>query len=330
MVAVTLAAAVDAVVCDLDGVVYAGREALPGAVDALLALECPVVYATNNASRAPEDVAGHLRELGLSLEVEDVLTSSVAGAAHLAELVEPGTPVLAVGGPGVGAALEAAGLRPSRQAADCLAVLQGYGPDVTASDLAEAAFAVQGGARWVATNEDRTLPTERGPAPGNGSLVAAVRAAVDVDPTVIGKPHAPMYLMAAERLGVDPERLLALGDRLETDIAGAHASGSLSALVLTGVHGLSDAAAAPPEARPTYVLRDLGGLHEPYPTGSREEGWWVRGDARARLLEGAVEVEGGDLDAGRAALDAVWHGVDVGDLTCDQARDLISRVLGRG
>lgn len=316
------------IVCDLDGVVYAGAAAIPHAVEALGRAGCPVVYATNNASRTPASVAEHLRDLGLELEDEDVLTSSVVGAARLAELLAPGESVLAVGGPGVAEALRATGLLPRKDSRQpCAAVLQGYGADVTAQDLAEAAFAIQGGARWVATNVDATLPTDRGQAPGNGSLVGAVRAAVDTDPEVVGKPHPPMYLMAAERLRVRPERLLALGDRLETDIAGACAAGTPSALVLTGVHTAADAAAAPREMRPTYLLTDLRGLHEAYPDLVEEgAGWFRRGEARARVVDGGLEVGGAShpqIDAMRAGLDAVWHAVDVGDLTSAQARDFV-------
>lgn len=303
----TLASDFAGFVCDLDGVVYAGPTAIPGAVAGLHATGLPCVYATNNASRTPAEVADHLRLLGLDPADEDVVTSSVAAARWLAGRLPPGSPVLAVGGPGVADALHRAGLR-SCDSADggCLAVLQGYGPDVTATQLAEAAFAVQGGATWVATNADLTLPTDRGPAPGNGALVGAVRHAVGVDPEVVGKPHPPMYLIAADRLGVAPERVLAIGDRLETDVAGALAAGTPAALVLTGVHGVADAAAADPAGRPTYVIEDLGALVQAYPAPARDGDWWVRGDARARVVDGRLDRLGEGIDADRASLDALW------------------------
>ena len=143
-----LVARFEAVVCDLDGVVYRGPTAVPHAVEVLGALEVPVLYATNNASRAPGDVAAHLRDLGLSCTPEAVATSSQAGAWLLRDRLEPGSPVLAVGGPGVVTALREAGLRPVLPAdaanEPVRAVLQGYGPGVTATDLAEAAYAVRG------------------------------------------------------------------------------------------------------------------------------------------------------------------------------------------
>ena len=256
-----------AVVCDLDGVVYRGPTAVPFAVQTLGGLDLPVLYATNNASRSPRDVAAHLRELGVECTPEAVATSSQAGAWLLADRLPPGAPVLAVGGPGVAEALGEAGLRPvpPDAAADTAvqAVLQGYGPTVTATDLAEAAYAVEGGAVWAATNTDGTLPTDRGVAPGNGSLVAAVERAVGHPPHLVaGKPAPPLYLLCARRLGVDTARVLAVGDRLDTDIEGAVAAGAESLLVLTGVDDLRACLEAPAKRRPTWVSPDLRGLLE--------------------------------------------------------------------
>ena len=173
--------------------------------------------------------------------------------------------MLAVGGAGVATALREAGLRPvlpaeaARERVD--AVLQGYGPAVTASDLAEAAYAVEGGATWVATNTDGTLPTDRGVAPGNGSLVAAVERAVGHPPHLVaGKPAPPLYLLCAQRLDLPADRVLAVGDRLDTDIEGAVAAGMDSLLVLTGVDDLRACLDAPPQRRPTWVAPDLRAL----------------------------------------------------------------------
>jgi glycerol-1-phosphatase len=254
-----------AVVCDLDGVVYRGPTAVPHAVEVLGGLEVPVLYATNNASRSPSEVAGHLRDLGLDCISDAVATSSQAGAWLLADRLAPGSPVLAVGGAGVATALRESGLRPvlpaeaARDQVD--AVLQGYGPAVTASDLAEAAYAVEGGATWVATNTDGTLPTDRGVAPGNGSLVAAVERAVGQPPHLVaGKPAPPLYLLCAQRLDLPVDRVLAVGDRLDTDIEGAVAAGMDSLLVLTGVDDLRACLDAPPQRRPTWVAPDLRAL----------------------------------------------------------------------
>lgn len=250
-----------ALVCDLDGVVYRGDEPVPHAVDVLSALPCPVLYATNNASRPPRAVARHLRRLGLQVADDQVVTSAMAGAAEVRDRCGPVARVLAVGGPGVREALETHGLvAASAGEVPVDAVLQGYGPDVTVTDLTEAAHAVDAGAVWVATNEDLTRPTERGTAPGNGTLVAAVRAATGVTPVVVGKPHPPLFLMAAGLLAIEATEILVVGDRLDTDIAGATAAGMDSVLVLTGVHGHEHASSAPPDEQPTHVIRDLRGL----------------------------------------------------------------------
>lgn len=274
----------DAIVCDLDGVVYRGEPAVPHAIEALSAAGVPIQYATNNASRPPSIVGEHLRRLGLRVDDSAVATSSQAAAWLLASHVEAGASVLAIGGRGVAEALRERGFVPVASASDDpVAVVQGYGPGVTADDLAQAAYAVQRGALWLATNTDHTLPTASGYAPGNGALVLAVGAAVGRGPDLVaGKPDEPLYLMCAERLGVEPSRVLAIGDRLETDIEGAHHAGMDSLLVLTGVHGVRDAVSAPPEARPTWIARDLRALVEdvdglePVSSALREE--WVARD----------------------------------------------------
>lgn len=316
---------VDAIICDLDGVVFTGAVAVPHAVEALNAVRVAVVYATNNASRSPGRVGDRLRGLGVLVEDDRVLTSSLAAAQELATTVAAGAPVMAIGGEGVSASLRAVGLDPRRpeEGLEVAAVVQGYGPEVTAADLGAAAAAIRRGARWIATNEDLTLPTEEGPAPGNGSLVAAVRNAVDIDPEVIGKPHPPMYRLAARAAGAQAARTLAVGDRLETDIAGARATGMAGALVLTGVHGPADAAAAPQSMRPTHVLADLRGLAEPYPDHVITRDWHVRGEGRARYAD-TLEVEGRGIDSTRAALDAVWEAVDAGWITPGDARRLLT------
>ncbi len=296
-----------AIVCDLDGVVYRGPNAVPHAVEALVGTGLPVQYATNNAGRPPDAVADHLTRLGIPTREQDVATSSQAGAWVLPRHVAPGAAVLAVGGPGVARALQEAGYQavvPVPDRAAVAAVLQGYGPEVTAAELAEAAYAIEEGAVWVATNTDATLPTDRGVAPGNGALVGAVERAVGRSPdTVAGKPHEPLYLMCADRLGVAPERLLAVGDRLETDIEGAVSAGMDSVLVLTGVHDLRSAALAAPERRPTYVLADLRGLAADLGVPRQEDGWGICGSRRRRVT--ATGWEGSGAGTGPADLNAV-------------------------
>ena len=295
----------DAIVCDLDGVVYRGDPAVPHAVEALAAVGVPIQFATNNASRPPHQVADHLRRLGLEVSDESVATSSQAAGWVLTQHLEPGAAVLAVGGEGVALALTESGFVPVSSADEApVAVVQGYGPEVNATDLAQVAYAVQRGALWMATNTDLTLPTDSGYAPGNGAMVLAVSAAVGRGPDLVaGKPDKPLYLMCAERLGVAPNRVLAIGDRLETDIEGAQNAGMDSLLVLTGVHGVRDAVAAPPGARPTWVARDLRALmadiDELSSTGEALRTAWDHRDQGMTDLDGTSE-----LAPELAALDA--------------------------
>ena len=333
--AARLIARYSAVVCDLDGVVYRGPEAVDHAVAALDDLGVPVLYATNNASRPAGEVAAHLIELGLNVSARDVVTSSQAGAVELLERLPRGATVLAVGGAGVSEALLQAGFRVLRPAAgneveesQVAGVLQGYGYAVTASDLAEAAYAVAAGAVWVATNTDATLPTNRGTAPGNGTLVGAVRTATGVEPTVVGKPHAPLYRLSAQRLGLDPAQVLAVGDRLDTDIAGAVATGMDSVLVLTGVDSVSSLAVAPPAQRPTYVVEDLRALRADYLPAETDYRWWSCGADSRRIVDGRWDVanRGSDIEAARAGLAALHEALDLGDLDTSAVASLVSDI----
>jgi len=264
------------VICDLDGVVYRGSRSIPGAVPTLnsvVASGVQVVFATNNAARPPESVGGHLRELGLGQQGWSVVTSSQAAAAYLAARLEARTPVLAVGGPGVAQALSEAGLTPMQVAeltgtTPVRAVVQGAGQEVTWRDLAEVGYLAQGGAMWVATNLDATVPTSRGKAPGNGAFVGAVQTTTPVVPHVTGKPATALFDLARERLGTGQADTIVVGDRLDTDIVGARAAGLDSLLVLGGACSLRDLAFADEGSRPTYVAFDLTGLLRPAPVAT--------------------------------------------------------------
>jgi glycerol 3-phosphatase-2 len=303
-------AAYDAVVCDLDGVVYRGDEAVPGAPETLqriVASGTPVVYATNNASRVPAEVCEQLSALGAPGTVDDVVTSAQAGAEHIAERLGSGDRVLALGGPGVAEALNGVGLRPvapsDADGAPVAGVLQGLGRDLTVRDFEHAARLLRGDVLWVATNADATLPLPWGDAPGNGAYVEMLARVVHRSPEVVGKPCAPLYRLAAARLGVDPARTLAVGDRLDTDIAGAREAGTASALVLTGVSTPSDLVAS--DLSPTVVVRSLNELLGTINAPRRDGDSWVCGSARASLpVHGELDltVAGEPADAIRAGL----------------------------
>lgn len=255
----------DALLVDLDGVVQLGSDPVPGAADALESARAAglrVVFVTNNAARTAADVAATLCDLGVPAVADEVLTSSMAAADLLAERFPAGTRVLVAGGAGLRAPVEAVGLQPVTSADDGpAAVVQGWSPELTWSLLAEAAVAIRRGATWVATNRDATLPSPRGPLPGNGAMVAAVAMATGTEPEVVGKPGRALFDAAVRRAGA--RRPLVVGDRLDTDIAGANAAGLPSLLVLTGVSSRDDLVAAAPAARPTYVGHDLAALSGP-------------------------------------------------------------------
>ena len=252
----------DALLLDLDGTLHRGPDPVPGAAEAITGARAAgrrLSFVTNNASRTPNQVVLHLLGVGVAAEEREVLTSAQAGARALARLVPAGSPVLVVGGDGLSAAVVAEGLRPVGSATDQpVGVVQGWFPGLSWPVLAEGAYALATGIPWVATNVDLTLPTARGVAPGNGSFVGLLAAVSGRSPDVVaGKPGPLMLLEAA---GADGRRALVVGDRLDTDIAGAVAAGLDSLLVLTGVTDVTALLRAAPDQRPTYVSRDLTGL----------------------------------------------------------------------
>jgi HAD superfamily hydrolase (TIGR01450 family) len=249
----------DAVLLDLDGTVVRGRDAVPGAADVVAALreaDVAVQFITNNASRSPDEVAEHLGTLGIEAGPDDVLTSGQAAVGLLSAELSAGSAVLVVGSAALVAAVEEAGLRPVSTAAEQpVAVVQGHSPQTGWALLAEACIAIRGGARWIASNVDRTLPTERGLLPGNGAMVAALVAATDRTPTVAGKPERPLLDAAVHRVGARCP--LMVGDRIDTDIAGARAAGLDSLAVLSGVADAAALLSAPAAQRPTFLGADV-------------------------------------------------------------------------
>lgn len=260
---ITLASQYDTIFFDLDGVVYRGPEGIEHAVECInkvIADGTRCIFVTNNASRPPDVVAAHLRALGLDAKDDDVVTSSQAGARLVHDFAPDGAAVLAVGGEGVSIALAEEGFTPVTSMEDRpQAILQGFGQGVGWPQLAEATYAINAGIPWIATNLDSTFPTARGLALGNGSMVAGLSHATGRRPiAVAGKPEPGLLGEAIRRTGC--MRGLMVGDRLDTDIAGAHRVGMDSLMVLTGVNSESDARVAPDDQVPTYLAADLRAL----------------------------------------------------------------------
>lgn len=321
----------DCLLLDLDGTVFRGHEATVGAVDTLATIRARTLYVTNNASREPTDVAEHLNALGFSAVADDVVTSAQSAARLLASQLPSGAVVLVVGTDALAAEVSRVGLKPVRQWSDePVAVVQGHSPQTGWPDLAEAALAIRAGALWVAANVDLTLPSERGLLPGNGSMVAALRAATDREPQVAGKPQ-PTLLTDALARGTFQAPLV-VGDRLDTDIAGANAAGLPSLLVLTGVSTAADLIRARTSERPTYLAADLRSLdaaadalrigHNP--------AWRVDADSTSVTVHSTGDDPDDALSVVRATAHAVWNaGSDGQSVTVRAGDDAAHQALQR-
>ncbi|GAA3070004.1 hypothetical protein GCM10020000_63100 [Streptomyces olivoverticillatus] len=238
-----------------------------------------------------------------------MITSAQAVARLISDQIPSGSRVLVIGAEGLRVALRERGLVPVESADDDpAAVAQGYGgPDMPWSRLAEASYAVARGVPWFASNTDLTIPSARGIAPGNGAAVQVVRIATGAEPQVAGKPLPPMHRETILRTGA--ERPLVVGDRLDTDIEGAHVGGVDSLLVLTGVTTPTQLLAARPEHRATYVAEDLRGLLVAQPAVSGTAGEGFRCGGWTASVSGDAFVLDGDGDRGdalRALCAAAW------------------------
>ncbi|MCD0446937.1 HAD-IIA family hydrolase [Glycomyces sp. A-F 0318] len=311
-----LAGAYDQALLDLDGVVYLLHEPIPEAaatIAALPGLDCEPVFVTNNASRSPATVADALRGMGVPAEDEQVLTSAQVVAEVLRKRLGEGAPVLVTGSEALGAAVEAEGLTTTKDPKAAQGIAYGMIPTVTWRDLADLTIAARGGAVWVATNLDATLPTPDGPLPGTGALAGAITAALGRGPdAVAGKPEPGIYQAAMERR--PGGRPVMVGDRPDSDIEGANRAGIDSLLVFTGVASPRQALALPPEQRPTYLGWSLAALTEAHPEPVRNEaadrvecgGWTAAFDGGRISLSG----RGAELDAWRALCESSWAAAD--------------------
>jgi glycerol-1-phosphatase len=327
----TLAQEHDCLLLDLDGTVFRGHEPTIGAVETLAVVRSRTLFVTNNASRGPAEVAQHLCAMGFTAKPDDIVTSAQSAARLLQEQLQPGAAVLIVGTDSLAAEVRKVGLNPVRQWSDGpVAVVQGHSPQTSWPDLAEAALAIRGGALWVAANVDRTLPSERGLLPGNGAMVAALRAATDREPQVAGKPEPTLLTDAMARGNFRSP--LVVGDRLDTDIAGANAAGLPSLLVLSGVSTAGDTVRASVGQRPTYIAADLRSLYGradslrvgPHPA------WHVDVGASAVRVQSTGRDPGDPLSVVRAVASAVWNAhLDARPITLMAGDDAARQAMDR-
>ena len=324
--------AYDAAFFDLDGVIYLGPLAVEGAttaLDGLRRLGKTVMFVTNNAARPVQVVIDQLNSLGFHADVHNVLTSAQVAVTHIAGELPAGAKILVSGSASLASLFEEAGFVMVQTAAEQpAAVVQGYDPVMTWPRLDEAALAIQAGARWYATNDDASRPTERGLVPGVGGAIAAVAGTVGGQPTVFGKPFRPMLAEAVRRSGAS--RPIFVGDRIDTDIAGAASADLDSLLVFTGAHGKVELVAARPGERPTHIGVDVRALVQPARTVDLTLG---RASCRGQVADadtGLVRLSGvpttleQQLDALWAITQLVW-----GDPALDSSGALASLQLVR-
>ena len=256
-------AAYDAFILDLDGCVWVGdrpTERAPEAVAALRAAGARVAFVTNDPRRAGEDYVAKLWRAGIRASLADVVT--VGGAIqHVLAETRTGRTAFVIGTAAMRKHVADAGLRllnGTDLASRAEVVVVAGTDDLHYADLREAALAARRGADLLATSRDPTYPMPDGPWPGTGAILAAVETASGRRAEIVGKPEPGLFRTALDRLG-GPARPLAVGDRLDTDVAAAHAAGIDAALVLTGGTSREEADAAP-EPRPRFVARTLAAL----------------------------------------------------------------------
>jgi 4-nitrophenyl phosphatase len=250
-------------ILDMDGVLWRGDTPVPGLVEFFAALRAAgigFVMATNNATKTAAMYTERLARFGVAVGPEQILTSAEATASYLAEHYETGAPAYVIGDKGLWDAIIAQGFRPItaqavRDGASAAFVVAGLSRTATYEDLAMGSLLIHRGAPFIGTNPDVTFPSELGPLPGAGALLAALSTATGVEPTVIGKPGPIIFREAVKRLAADPSTVAMVGDRLSTDIAGAKAAGLQAILVLTGISTRGEAAAA--TVKPDYIFADI-------------------------------------------------------------------------
>ncbi len=250
---------VQALIVDMDGVLWEGNRALPGLTEFFAAIRTrglKVVLATNNASQTAEQYAAKLAGFGVHVDVAEVMTSAMATAEVLSKRDLPSRKVYVIGGDGIQNAMAGAGFeRLGLYEKGAAVVVVGMDRGLSWDKLATATINLRAGAAFVGTNPDVTVPSEHGTTHGNGAILAALTAATGLKPEIIGKPEPTMYQLALDHLGIAPERALAVGDRLDTDIMGANRAGIDSVLVLSGVSTRAEAGAGP--ARPSVIMTDI-------------------------------------------------------------------------
>jgi 4-nitrophenyl phosphatase len=250
-----------ALIIDMDGVLWRDDQPigdLPKIFQKIETRGLKALLATNNSTRSIEQYLEKLNSFGVTLQSWQVINSSQATAKYLRDQYPQGDSVYVIGEDGLYQALDQMGFHHSEK--EPQAVVVGMDRQVSYHKLTQATLLIRSGLPFIATNPDKTFPIPAGLAPGTGSLLAALEAATDVKPYVIGKPFPVMYRIALERLGTSSRQTLVVGDRLETDIAGGQSIGCPTGLVLSGVTNQEQASRWSPP--PNIIAKDLIALLE--------------------------------------------------------------------
>jgi 4-nitrophenyl phosphatase len=250
---------IQALILDMDGVLWRGSEPigdLRSIFDKISQLGWKVIFATNNATRTIQQYVDVLASFGIQAQPWQIINSAIAVTHYLCQQHPHGGPVYIVGEQGVIEACDQAGFYQSENSV--IAVIAGMDRQVTYEKLKIATILIRSGVPFIGTNPDVTFPTPYGLVPGAGSILAAITAATGVDPIIAGKPEPTMYQIALNRLKITPESALVVGDRPETDIAGAQQIGCHTALVLSGVTDAKQAASWQPA--PDIIEADLASV----------------------------------------------------------------------
>lgn len=240
----------------MDGVLWRGKVPigdLPSIFQKMYDNDFKYVLVTNNSTMTAYQYVEQLKSFGVAIDLSNIITSSLATAQHLANKYPNGGSVYIIGENGLRRTLEEYGFHISQD--DPLVVVVGMDRGLTYDKLKVATLLIRSGVPFLATNSDRTFPIPEGLVPGAGAIIEALIAATDINPTVIGKPFPIMFEVAVDRLGTQYENILVVGDRLETDIAGAQDLGMKTGLVLSGV--TSSEQAKQWEPRPDLITKDL-------------------------------------------------------------------------
>jgi len=252
---------IKALILDMDGVIWRSGHPigdLASIFSTLIRKEIAYAFATNNSSKTISDYEVFLNNLGIPVVPEQIYTSAKATAEVLAERFPDGGDIFVVGMAGLAETLNQYGFTISAE--DPIAVVAGIDFDVTYEKLKTATLLIRSGVPFIGTNADKTFPTPEGQVPGAGSILAALTTASGVEPEVIGKPQPTMFQQALTHLSLPANQVMAVGDRLDTDIAGGQTAGCKTALTLSGVTTLEQAKAWQPA--PDLIVEDLTELVE--------------------------------------------------------------------